>query len=147
MARIKKIDNEGNIYSVRGIMKGTLRKDGYIQVIMDKGKCDLAHRVIAKALIPNPLNKPCINHKDGNRANNHPSNLEWCTYLENEKHAKKMWGKGRGEKNGMARFKRQDIAVMRVLFQLGYTLTELSHEYSCSSSRIHNIISRKSWAV
>ena len=47
----------------------------------------LVSRLIASAFIPNPENKPCINHKDGNPLNNVPNNLEWCTYQENQQHA------------------------------------------------------------
>lgn len=50
-------------------------------------KTFLIARLVASAFIANPYNKPCINHLDGNPLNNKPSNLEWCTYEENQVHA------------------------------------------------------------
>ena len=49
------------------------------------GKCKnfYVHRLVALAFIPNPTNKPVINHKDHDRSNNKASNLEWMTHQEN----------------------------------------------------------------
>ena len=62
------------------------RSNGYMTVDLyagDKPQKVTVHRLLAEAFIPNPENKPCIDHKDGNRTNNSLSNLRWATYSEN----------------------------------------------------------------
>lgn len=65
-------------------------QQGYKHVtlsISKKSKSFRVHRLVAIAYIPNPENKPCVNHIDGCRSNNLVSNLEWCTPAENTNHA------------------------------------------------------------
>lgn len=78
------------------ILKNTNKKGCYLSVVLrglDKDKSAKIHRLVANAFIPNPDNKPQVNHIDGNKQNNFVSNLEWATPKENFEHAKKskLW--------------------------------------------------------
>lgn len=71
------------------ILRGKKDKDGYIEVILSNGKKKYVrlHRLVAEVFVPNPENKPQVNHKDRTKHNNVESNLEWATASENTVHA------------------------------------------------------------
>lgn len=62
-------------------------KKSYKMMNIEKDKVEYLHRIVAKLFIPNPEGKKCINHKDGDKLNNHVDNLEWCSKAENNRHA------------------------------------------------------------
>ena len=75
------------------ILMPFIDKDGYFSIALSKESTVRKfkiHRLVAQAFIPNLDDKPHINHIDGNKMNNHVSNLEWCTNRENNYHAIKM---------------------------------------------------------
>ena len=94
------VSAEGKVRSLLSgtprILKTSIDKKGYhrIRVTIEREKKSFKlHREVAKAFIPNPDNKPQVNHKDGNKNNNSATNLEWVTNKENSHHAIKngLW--------------------------------------------------------
>lgn len=96
MNKILKINNNyhatsaGKIYNSK---TSKLNEGGYNRRYLRckiGGKEYNIHRLIAETFIPNPFNKPQVNHIDGNKHNNSVNNLEWVTAYENNLHAREM---------------------------------------------------------
>lgn len=86
---LKRITVDGKTIKERILKPGT-DKPGYEFIILRKNNKShnlMIHRLVAEAFIENPNKYSCVNHKDGNKLNNNVSNLEWCTYSYNLKHA------------------------------------------------------------
>jgi len=86
-----KISELGDVVNKNGlVLKKQKHITGYYSVSLSvKGvvKTYLIHRLVAKYYHENKNNKPCVNHKDGNKRNNHYKNIEWVTHAENNQHA------------------------------------------------------------
>lgn len=68
------------------ILKGKIDKGGYLLVTLCKDKKQTTykvHRLVAEHFIPNPQNKPCIDHINTVRTDNRVENVRWATYKEN----------------------------------------------------------------
>jgi len=86
------ISSKGKLRKGNFILKGSIKKTGYLEYSMSvKGKriYALAQRLVAIHFIPNPENKPEVNHIDFDTLNNEKSNLEWSTRLENIRHSRR----------------------------------------------------------
>lgn len=86
------VDTNGNVYCKDGrVKKYSLNRSGYCIVNFcikgNRHKGFSIHTLVAKQFIPNPENKPQVNHKDGNKQNNCVDNLEWVTPSENIRHS------------------------------------------------------------
>lgn len=118
--KIKSALLNNNIISKKGKkLKNQKNKYGYIYVYLSKNnkrKYKCIHRLVAEAFIPNPENKPQVNHKDGNKANNRVDNLEWCTASENELHAYIFLNKPR--KNGSKGKYGKENAKSKIVLQI-----------------------------
>ena len=77
------------------ILKKLKKGSGYLGVTLSKNNKQYQksiHRLVAENFIPNPKNKPQVNHKDGDKHNNNVDNLQWVTVSENTLHAYRELG-------------------------------------------------------
>lgn len=85
------------------VVKPNLKRNGYLVFAACKESkltTKSVHRVVAESFIPNPDNKPTVNHINGIKTDNRVSNLEWATRSENSLHASKT---GLNPGNGLKR--------------------------------------------
>jgi hypothetical protein len=99
------------------------------------------HRLVAMAFIPNPHNKPTVNHIDGDRANNKLSNLEWATQKEQIRHSYDVLNHKapRGEKHHNVRLTDKEVVKIRERFASGETASSIRKDYDVSEAHLYDI--------
>ena len=130
------IDVDGTVTNTRtnNQIKPSLNENGYWYVSLwneGKGKTFSLHRLVAEAYVPNPDNKPFVNHKDANRANPHKDNLEWCTQAENITHAYNI-----GNMSQKAHFQPEELDWLLECFLSNTTMTSLAQSLNVGLSRL-----------
>lgn len=134
------ISESGHVYRKGRKLSAWQSKKGYLRVclsISGKTISRPVHRLVAQTYIPNPENKPEVNHKDTNKTNNSVSNLEWATNEENVEHAIKS---GLYNRN----LKKEDILKIRELSK-SLTNKRLCEIFGVTSGCISKIVGLKSW--
>lgn len=153
MGRVKSLSRLKVIRKARFITKEKLLRYpiiNYPHVTLSNSlgvrKTELIHRLIAIAFIPNPDEKPEVNHIDGNPKNFSISNLEWVTKSENGKHAFKIGNKvaKKGEDNEQCILTDKEVTEIRQKYNTGnYTTRKLGLMYGVSCGYISILINNK----
>ena len=140
----------GRFFNLRGeVLKGGINSLGYLQYVTRRF-CARAHRIVATLFIPNPDNKPEVNHIDGNKLNNCVSNLEWCTKSENITHAIKtgLAERKHGEQHPLSKLKESDILYIRSHYKKGdviYGCKPLAIKFGVDTKTMLNVIRKRTW--
>lgn len=143
------VDEEGNVYGKRvKYLKQQLSTKGYkrISVTIDQTKYTIfVHRMVATAFIPNPYNKPEVNHIDGDKTNNHVTNLEWATTKENIRHANTILGKGVGETHSQATLTELQVREVCSYIEQGYRTVDVHKMTGIGLEKIKSIKKKSVW--
>ena len=116
------------------VLKPNLNENGYLYVSFWKNNRNnphSVHRLVALAYIPNPDNKPFVNHIDANRSNPHVDNLEWCTQSENIQHAYRL-----GNMSQKQNFTVEELDWLLAEFLARKSMTELAKTMNVGLSRL-----------
>lgn len=147
------ISSFGNVRRIKNgnIIKHWITNAGYCQVHLCDGstrKAKSVHRLVAIEFLENKLNKPQVNHIDGNKQNNILSNLEWSTRSENQRHSIKTGLRTgvKGSSNKLSKLTEIDIYIIKDLYKR-YKLKQstIVRFFDVSPATICHIVNGKSW--
>lgn len=139
-----KVSNKGRVKSLCGTPKILSQKTsncGYKQAHLsknNKAKRYSVHRLVGKAFVDNPRNKPQINHKNGDKTDNRAENLEWCTASENQLHAFSTGLAPRTSEKKKQHINRQRRLVGRPVINLDTKLSYSSANFAEKMTGISN---------
>ena len=132
------VDKNGHLRKFKGKnIKHRISRRGYCCVIFTRdclGKHFQVHRLVAEAFIPNPGNKPQVNHIDGNKLNNHVSNLEWVTPKENTIHSYEI-GLKRSKKKRVTEDMKAEMTRLRLSGKTHVEIAQIMSLSICTVSK------------
>lgn len=151
------ISNYGRVKSLKNgrerILKTRKTHDGFLWYSLSfKGNVRTlrAHRLVAEYFIPNPDNKPTVNHIDGNKENNRVDNLEWATLKEQMKHAyeNRLKKPVQGALQGNSLLSEEEVKEIRRVYKSHskeFGMIPLAKKYNVSVSTINKCVGRRSY--
>lgn len=151
------IYEDGRVYSkkTKRFLKQCLNRGGYFIVNLskkgEKPKSHRVHRLVAENLLPPaPEDRKDVNHIDGDKTNNHVSNLEWSNKVLNGVHAHKLGlnksPELRGEDHGCCVLTEADILNIRALKLQKVSNAEIAKIYNISKTHVWRIVTKQSWS-
>ena len=139
------ITENGEVINIHNGHKRVLQPNtkGYLRVMIN-GKNLFVHRLVAEKYVPNPENKPQVNHIDGNKLNNHYTNLEWVTNQENRNHAIECGLHTMGEDCSWSKLNNDKVKFIRK-HQNDITVKEFTELFNVTRKTIEKVINFESW--
>jgi len=137
------------------LMKLDISNTGYPRVHFQFKQTWFVHRLVATVFLPNPLNLPVVNHRDGIKINSAVWNLEWATYSDNMRHSWKFLEtyknrvakSPRGSANHNAKLTETQVLEIRAIYERGEMGSwRLAKRYGISVAGMKSLLKRRTWA-
>lgn len=130
------------------LLKIDYDKDGYARINLHfkQDKRFGVHRLVASAFIPNPANKPTVNHINGNKFDNRVENLEWATYQEQNDHAVSIGLRNSSTYSDRSAVKKKLSKSVRCIEtgRIYDSMIEAERQLGLYSAAVHDSIKRRS---
>lgn len=154
MGNVRSVDKttrDGRFWKGRPIKKNNVG-NGYDQTVLSVDgvyRHAYIHRLVANAFIPNPENKPEVNHINGNKKDNRAENLEWVTKSENGLHSFRVLGRkpscnNKGKASKLRKLNNDQLEIVRTSSKSCYAL---AREFGVSDTVIQRIRRGESYKV